>query len=158
MASKARLVLIDLLTALRTAHFHYDLTTDSSTVRVVIADGGHPPVRPPYVLLTAPRMKSAYEGAPLTEYHRTWEMEWWAFAPCTVDTTENRAYGGLDIADDVVTAIENAHHNPSFTALYELTTLLVSYDDVFADGLDEPVGSAQVHGTIEFSTTLTRGG
>lgn len=156
MASHARLVLTDLLTALRTDLGDYDLSTVSSTPRVVIADGGAPPVGPPYVLISAPAVESSY-SAPLTEYHVTGTCEWWAYVAATTESTEGRAFAALDFADEIVTAVENAHANVAFTTLYALTVLLCSWDQVFSDGPDIPPGMAIVHGTIRYETDLQRG-
>ncbi len=156
MASHARLVLTDILIALRADLGDYDLSTVSSTPRVVIADGGHPPVGPPYVLISAPAVESTYD-APLTEYHVIGTMEWFAFAAATAETTESRAFAALDLADEIMTAIQNAHHTSSFTALYALTVLRVWTTDVFSDGPDVPAGMAYVKGVIRYETDLSRG-
>ncbi len=155
MASHASLILADLLTALRADLGVYDLSTVSSTPRVVIADGGHPPVSPPYVLISAPSREPSYSG-PLTEYHVVYSCEWWGFAGAAAETTESRAMAALDLASEVVAAVQAAHASPSFTTLYTLTVLLMGWDNVFSDGPDIPPGLAMVHGTIRIETDILR--
>lgn len=157
MASHARLVLEDLLTALRTDLGGNDLTTVDGTPCVVIADGGFPPVGPPYVLISAPSVESTYT-AELTAYHVIGTCDWWAYTAAGTDSTEARAFAGLDFAAEIVAAVENAHADPAFTTLFGLTILLCSWDEVFSDEPDIAPGMALVHGTIRYETDLQRGG
>lgn len=157
MASHARNVLTDLLTALRADLGDYDLSTTSSTPRVVIADGGAPPVSPPYLLLSAPTPSAVYQQAPMGEYTVRGRIEWWGYVAAAADATETRAYAALDFADEVATAIQDAHASTSYTTLHDLTELLVTVLDVFADGPDLAPGMAVVHGEITYGTILTRG-
>lgn len=159
MAAHARAVLADLLTALRTDLGDYDLSTTNSTPRVVIADGGVPPIGPPYLLISAPKCQiTSQPGAPLTEYHVVGSLEWWAYVAATTESTEARALAALDFADEIVTAIQNAHHSSSFATLYALTILEADWDEVFADEPDIAPGMAIVHGAIRYETDLQRGG
>jgi hypothetical protein len=157
MAAHAHSVLSDLLTALRADLGDYDLSTTSSTPRVVIADGGPPPCSPPYLLLAAPSVRKVYQPAPLGEYEVQGRLEWWGYIAATAGTTETRAFAALDFADEVSTAIEDAHASSSYTTLHALTELLVSVLDVFCDGPDLAAGQAIVHGEITYRTVLTRG-
>lgn len=158
MPSHARQVLTELLAVLRTDLGDNDLSTVNSTPKVVIADGGHPPVSAPYILLSSPSVVSRYD-APLTEYHVVGDLEWFAYVGAPDVTTEGRAFAALDFADEIVTAIENAHFVPAtYPTLFGLTVLIASWDQVFADEPDLPFGLSLVHGTIHYETDLPRGG
>jgi hypothetical protein len=157
MAAHAHSVLSDLLTALRADLGDYDLSTTSSTPRVVIADGGRPPVSPPYLLLSAPTVSTTYQPAALGEYWVRGRIEWFGYVAATAETTEARAFAALDFADEIITAIQDAHASSSYTTLHSLVELLVSVTDVFADGPDLAPAEALVHGEITYAVPLTRG-
>lgn len=158
MASHARLVLTDLLTALRADLGDLDLSTVSGTPKVVIADGPTPPAGPPWLALAAPVVEVSYNGAPLTEYHVVGDIDWYLTVAFTADTTESRAFAALDAADEVITAIQNAHHNVALTTLYALTVLTVTVTDVFGEGPGIPDGGgAVVQGRIRYETDISRG-
>jgi|GEM_PF-5433840 len=158
MAAHACAVLDDLLSALRANHAGYDLRTTLSTPRVVVGDGGSPPVGPPYVIIAPPRPKSLIDrGAPLTEYHVSGEFEWGAFAGAAAETTESRARAALDIANDLATALQNAHHSAVYSTLYALTILEVEVLDILSDGPDLPAGLGIAYGIIRYETHRSRG-
>lgn len=141
MASHARLVLVDLLTALRAAHTHYDLTTVSGTHKVIIDDGQPPPIAPPWVVLAAPQVKVEHNAeTPLTQYRVVGKVQWWAYVAATTESTEARAFAALDLAFDVVKAIQTAHKTPSFTTLFTLSLLEPAIEET------EVVGDASVGG------------
>ena len=157
MASHARSVLGDLLTALRASHAHFDLSTSSSTPRVVIGEAMAPPVTAPMVYLSAPRVVSEYGQAHISAYDVTGTITWIGFvASDSLDAAE-RVLDALDLADDVATAIEDAHHNSSYTTLYGLHRLLVTVDDAIGEGQDMPDGYGIVLGTITYRVLLSRG-
>ncbi len=159
MASAARLVLTEVLAAVRVDLGVADLSTVDGTPRAVIADGGHPPANPPYLLLSAPNEAYSYDnGAPLTEYHVNGELEWWVFWASDTDDIEARAFDGVDLATAVVDAVHAAHANPTFPTLYALTVLLCSWDAVIADEPEIPNFMPCIHGTIRYETDRVRGG
>lgn len=155
--SHAALVLTDLLTALRADLGTYDLSTVGGTPRVVIADGPEPPVGPPWLALAAPSIEVSYDGASLGEYWVKASLLFYGCVAFTAETTENRAFAALDFADEVITAIQNAHRTSSFTALYALPVLTVTLDDVFGEGPGIPPGCGAIQGRILYETVLSRG-
>lgn len=157
MASHARDVLTDLLTALRVDLGTYDLSTVSSTPKVVIADGVDMALTPPFLALAAPAVEPRYDEANLTEYWVRGTIAWYGCVPFTAETTESRAFAGLDFADEVITAIQTAHRTSSFTTLYLLPVLLPVLDDVFGEGPGVPSGCAVVQGRILYEQMLERG-
>lgn len=157
MSSHMSDVLDALLTVLRASHAHYDLSTSGGTARVDVADGGLPPIGPPFVLIAAPTVSIEY-GQLLTQYSVSAELEWWGWAPTTDLSTLSRVKAALDLSDDVATAIQNAHHNSPSTVLASATRLLVQVDDVFGESTIDPPGSGLVHGRIQYTVDfLDRG-
>ena len=157
MASHARLVLTDLLTALRTDLGDYDLSTVNGTPKVVVADGPEPPVGPPWVALAAPAVEPHYDGGSLDEYRVTGVLQWYACAAFTAETPESRAYAALDLASEVVARVHTAHRTSSFATLYALPKLLVVLDDVFGEGPGVPPGAGMAQGRILYEAVLSRG-
>lgn len=156
MASHARLLLEELLAALRADLGSYDLSTYSGTPRVVIADGGRPPLTPPYLLISAPAPRSSYD-ANLGEYLIAGRCEWWGYVAAPAETTEARAFAALDFASEVMARVQDAHADPANTTLYTTMQLLIGVLDVFADGPDLAASEAVVHGEITYQAVLTRG-
>jgi hypothetical protein len=154
--SHARAVLAELLTVLRADLGTYDLSTVTGTPRVVIADGGPPQCAPPYVLIAAPVLRSTYD-ANLAEYLVRGEIEWWGYVAPTTSDTEARTYAALDLASEVVSAIETAHADPARTTLHTLTTLLPDLVEVFGDGPEVPPGCGIVHGILTYTAVRTVG-
>lgn len=154
--SHARSVLTELLTVLRTDLGTYDLSTTSSTPRVVIADGGPPRCTPPYVLVAAPVLRSSYD-ADLSEYMVRGEIEWWGYVAPTASDPESRTFAALDLASEIVAAIETAHASPSRTTLHPLVTLLPELVEVFGDGPEVPPGMGIAHGILTYSAVRATG-
>lgn len=135
MASHARLLLEELLTALRQEHEHFDLSTVDGTHRVVVDEAEAPVLSGPWVTLSAPHPTvdhSAY--TPLTEYQIRGTLEFWAFAPSEEESPEARAFAALDLAHDVVKALQVAH------------TQVETYPNLGACSLLLPVGPVEVYG------------
>lgn len=119
MASFARQVMQDVLTALRQTHEHVDLATVDGTQRVVI-DAGEPPVlSAPWVVLSPPEIPIGHSAVtPLTQYEEEGTFEWWGFVASDLEDTTERALDALDLANDVVKALQTAHTQPAtYTAL-----------------------------------------
>lgn len=147
----------ELLTALRVSGTHYDLSTSGSTPRVLIGEAVAPAVSAPMVYLSAPRITSEYGEAQIGAYDVTGTISWVGFiASDSLDPAE-RALDALDLADDVVTAIEDAHQTSSNTYLYGLHRLLVTVDDVFGEAQDLPDGYGVVLGQITYRVLMSRG-
>jgi hypothetical protein len=157
MASHARLVLEDLVEAIAGSTGDYDLSTVDDTPRVVVADGGRPPVGPPFVAIAGPSVKSSDDGA-MTEVGKEGFFQLFCFAPTTELSTQSRCFAALDLGEQVINAIEDAHADPAFTALFRLTVLLCDHDEPFADGPDVPDGDAFIRVTIRYTTDRPRGG
>ncbi len=155
-ACHAELVLADLFTALRADLGDNDLSTASSTVRVVLADGGPPDCGPPFITLSAPSRVPSHD-APLTEYHVVYECRWEAYVASTLDTPESRAFAVLRLASEACAAVQAGHANPALTALFTMTTVLMGWDDVFADEPSIPGFIPFCQGTIRMETDLARG-
>lgn len=157
MACHARLTMTELLAALRQDLGDNNLSTVDGTHRVELVDGGEPPISAPYLALSAPAVQSTYDAS-LGEYHVIGTLDWWGYVASPAESTEARAFVGLDFASEIVAAIENAHRDSSGSpTLYQLTQLLITVDDVFSDGPDLPPGWAIVHGTIRYETDVQRG-
>jgi hypothetical protein len=113
MASHSRSLMQDVLAALRQAHAHQDLSTVSGTKRVVIDQGEPPVLSGPWVVLSAPEVKQD-EGSitPLVMLEIEGTVEWTAFVPSDLESTEERAFDALDLAHDIVKALRTAHATP----------------------------------------------
>lgn len=164
MASFVRDLTADLLTALRIDHSGvggvYDLSTVGGTPRVDNIDSSLPSIEAPYVELAFGRCVPSYgPEATLDGYRNTYTYEWWGYAHVIDEepTANERLFAAADLANDVVSAIENAHRNVAFTALYECTEVLVTLDDLFGDGNDIPSAVGVAHGTITIVAERLRG-
>lgn len=113
MASHARLLMTDVLTALRAAHTHVNLSTVSGTKRVVIDQGEPPVISGPWVALGAPEVRQE-EGSvtPLTMLEVEGTFEWAAFVASDLESPEERALDALDAAHDIIKALRTAHATP----------------------------------------------
>lgn len=158
MASHPRLVLEDLLTALRVDHGDVDLSTSSGTPKVVVADRPFLPVRPPYMSIAAPSVAFDNNGANLKQRHVTGRIEWYLHVPSELDTAESRALAAMDAAAAVVDAIHDAHEDSTYTTLFALPILLASIDDVFGDEPEVSPGCGVVQGSIVYEAYLARAG
>jgi hypothetical protein len=162
MAANLRNIVADLFTALRVDHTltggSYDLSTSSGTPKVLWADEGLLVDRAPLVVIGGLSVETSYDdGASLGEYTNTGRLEWWAFVAVNSVAAEDRALAAVDLANDIITAVQNAHQDPSYTYLYTVTKLLVTLEDVFGDALDAPATMAAARGRIDFVTTSVRG-
>lgn len=144
----------DLYTALRANHTNFNLSTVSGTHKVLSGDGGLPGFDPPYVLISGGSAVPSYEGAHLGGYLNTYRWEWFAYAPATGDTADDRIDAAEGLADDVITAIQTAHATNTYTALYICTRVLPTLQDIFGDGIGLPAGAGMAVGFID--VTITR--
>lgn len=157
MSSHPRLVLTDILAILRADLGVYNLSTANGTHKVQLGEGRDPLIRPPFVWIAGPKVRSSNEAA-LTEIHKEGEILWRAFAAAPTFSTEARMFAALDLGEEIVGALHNGHANPAFSTVFQLTTLLVDINDVYGDGPDLPDGCGCVDGTIRYSTDRPRGG
>jgi hypothetical protein len=157
MAARFRDILTDLYTALRAAHAVYNLSTVNSTPRVRWADGAMDPETTPLVLLGGLAARTSYSQAAMGQYDNKYRMEWWGFVSAPDLSPEARVLAALDLADDVINALQVAHRTSSYTTLYQMTELIVSLEDVFGDGDDVPPGFGVAWGVIDITATDTAG-
>lgn len=159
MASHARQLLQDVLRALRQDHEHYDLSTEEGTDRVVIDEGEPPVITGPWVSISAAEVLPG-QGAitPLTQYEVTGEISWYAFTASDLESTEQRAFEAMDLGNDVVSALQAAHADPTnypvLGACHEILwgKVLVSGD---ASVGDVPYGVA--YSTFSYKALVQRG-
>lgn len=160
MGAKARDIIGAILTALRVDHSAlggtYDLRTSLGQARVVWDDGALFPPVVPFVTLGGLELRTNYEdGASLGEYGVRGRMTWFGFVQGDL-TPDDRAFAALDLANDVISAIQRAHADPN-NELGQLVRCLVSLEDVFGDGSDQLQGYGVAWGMIEFTRTSVLG-
>lgn len=153
-------LMADLFSALRTNLGTYDLSDSGGTHRVSYADAGLAslPTLPPWILLSAPVTRATFDQAALGTYQVTGQLEWWAWAPSTATDVATRIGAAVQLAHEMIVAIENAYASPSFATLYGSTPqLLCEVLDVFGDGPELGGGVPFTHGRITYQTFPTRG-
>lgn len=167
MASYFRSVYTEVLAALRVDHVSlyggsYNLSTVSGTPCVDWGDGGRQvefSAGGALVLLGGITSKQGYDGATMGEYGVRTKFEWFGFVATDDQSPETRALAAIDLANDLMGALNRAHANASGTnpVIHDLTEFLCSLDAVYGDGDDIPPGMGVCFGSIEYFQTLARG-
>lgn len=153
-------LLADMLTALRTDLGAYDLSTVSGTHRVMLAEDGFPvTLAPPFVAIGSPEpVRVDYsDGAPLTQYRVAAEIPIFCFAPATADTPSSRMLAALDLASEVVTALQDMHANPAYIYGFDLVVLTAEVQAVYGGQQDQPGGPGVAELLIRVETRRERG-
>lgn len=157
--SHSRLVMEELLTALRANHANFNLSTVNGTYRVVV-DAAQPPVtKGPWVVLQSPWPIEDEPDAvtPLTQDKVSGTIRFWAFAPSTQDNSETRSFAAQDLARDVRLAIKTAHADDSYDTLFHLESLRVRIDLISGDASVKGLPYGVVQGSILYEG-FTEGG
>jgi hypothetical protein len=153
-------MMTDLFTALRTNLGTFDLSDVGGTSRVAYADAGleRLPTTPPWLLFTAPTPKSTYGQAAMGDYQLDGRLEWFGYAYTTALDVQTRVNAALQLAHEVITAVENAHASSSFATLKgRFPVLLMEVADVFADGPELGGNPPYVHGFLTYQAFPHRG-
>lgn len=148
MAAQFRDILTGIYTALRANHATYDLRTTNDLKRVVWDDGQQFPMFSPLVVLGGLSIRTTYGSANLGSYDNNGSLEWYGFVSAPDLDPENRMLAAVDLANDVITALQNAHHTATNTTIYNTTQLLPTLEDVFGDGYDELSGFGVAWGRV----------
>ena len=158
MPPVSREILTAIRDALRASHTYHNLSTSGSTPRVVVADAVlSPPISPPYVYLSPPSIAVSYESIALGYYRVECRSEIVALAASDGLDTEARTWDAIELADDIVEAIQDAHADPSNTTLYNIPELLVQITDILGAGVADGLEYSTVIGYVSWVTHLQRG-
>ena len=146
MASHARGLMEELLTALRQTHTHVDLATVDGTARVVVDQSEPPVLTGPWMVLGTPKVLPDHSAVtPLTQYEVRGQIDWKIFVASDRESPEERGLDALDAASDVLGAVQAAHATPgTYPAMGACFTFLCTEIEVFGDASvgDIPYGMA----------------
>ena len=163
MAATVRTLFAELLVALRASHSLYDLRTTDSTYRVLVGEYEVPPTSgQPFVALRFEDGSSGYGQAPLGQYEPGGAIVVAAWVPCDADDPSERALDAMDLANDCITAIQNAHAGSpaTYPVLTGFHRMEAEGLEVYGDGASLPA-SAAGYGcavwTFRFQHLQTRG-
>lgn len=157
MSAHAHDVLTACLAVLRADLGSLDLSSVSSTHRVIIADTGLRTPTPPMLMLSAPSVRTVPDGGgAMGEYLVQGRIEWWLVVPSATATPEGRVYAALDGASEVIAALELGHQGGNAT-LGALLRLVPSLLDAVGAGGDVPAGCGLAYGEILYEHILATG-
>lgn len=161
MGAFFRDLLDDIYTVLRVDHATnggtYDLSSDNGTHRVVWGEG-FPKAVVPAVLLSGLQLRTAYEeAANLGEYAVRGRIEWWGIVGAAGLLPEYRALAAVDLANDVISALQRGHADNANGNLFQCEEFLVTLEDVFGDAQDMAPGYAVAWGYIDFLRSSVTG-
>lgn len=162
MATQTAQLLEDLLLALRASHAHVDLSTAGGTPRVIVDEGAEPPVGPPWVALGLPDDIECEPGeVGLTSWWVSGSFKWVGYVAGTADTPYNRALRAMELASDVITALNNAWRSNGvggYTIIHKLPRFQVTAGPFVGDSSDDLLSEGIAFGSIRFTIDSETGG
>lgn len=159
MASDVRTLIGEVLVALRADLGDYDLSTTSGTARVVVGEYEEPPTSgAPFIALRYERGRSGYGVSPLGQYETAYDLVVVCWAPCDLDDPSERALDAMDLAAEVITALQAAHYDGvTYPTINGCTRLEVEDIEIYGDGVNLPAGYGVATFTVRIQRILTRG-
>lgn len=159
MASHARSLMTDLLTALRQNHTHVNLSTVSDTKRVVVDQAEPPVITGPWMVLATPKVMPDHSAVtPLTQYEVRGQIDWKIFVASDRESPEERGLDALDAAYDVLAAVQTAHATPgTYTTLGACFSFMCSEIEVFGDASVGDVSYGMAMGSFTYVALVERG-
>jgi hypothetical protein len=159
MASHARSLMTELLTALRQTHTHTDLATVSGTARVVVDQAEPPVITGPWLALSTPRVLPENSAiTPLTQYEVEGTIDWKVFVASDRESPEERGLDALDAASDVLAAVQVAHAAPgTYPTLGACHLFLCSQIEVFGDASVGAIPYGMAMGSFRYRALVERG-
>lgn len=160
MASHAAQLVAELLAAWRASHTHHNLSTVSSTVRVVVDEELSPYVSVPWVSVGMPEPIEIEPLAltPLTQYQVTGTIAWVGFVAGLADTPEARATAASNLAYDLTLAVQTAQTNSAtYPTLAACVSINQRIERIVGDASSDSVSYGMVVGQLVY-TAIVAGG
>lgn len=158
--SHAATIVAEILLAWRASHANYDLSTVSSTPKVVLDEDLPPMVSVPWVSLGSPSPIEIEGDAitPLTQYKVRGTLIWAGFVAGLTDSTEARAGAALKLARDLVLALQTAQTVPgTYPTLAACLEIRQKIEGVRGDSSGDGVSFGMVVGEIVYESIIAGG-